>query len=101
MVGGVRGSSLSVPVAATDADVGLLREATFGTFLDFGAELFDAVVDEEHDAPDTFDCFPCCCCFQGCQVAKFDPFLSLDCARVRARGGAIQGKEGIKFCSVA
>ena len=39
---------------------------------------------------------------QGCQMAKFDPFLSLDCARVdRGRGGAIQGKEGIKFCSVA
>ena len=44
----------------------------------------------------------------GCQIAKFDPFLSLDCARVEGmgaqgggRGGAIQGKEGIKFCCVA
>ena len=35
---------------------------------------------------------------QCCQMAKFDPFLSLDCARVE---GAIQGKEGIKFCSTA
>ena len=36
-------------------------------------------------------------------VAKCDPFLSLDCARVEGGvcGGAIQGKEGIKFCSVA
>ena len=45
-------------------------------------------------------------CFAGnqcCQMAKFDPFLSLDCARVEGvgRGGAVQGKEGIKFCSVA
>ena len=45
---------------------------------------------------------------QGCQMVKFDPFLSLDCARVEglgAQGGgcgsAIQGKEGIKFCCVA
>ena len=30
---------------------------------------------------------------QGCQMAKFDPFLSLDCARVE--GG------GIKFCQLA
>ena len=28
---------------------------------------------------------------QGCQIAKFDPFLSLDCARVEGVGGAIQG----------
>ena len=34
-----------------------------------------------------------------CQMAKFDPLLSLDCTRVEG-GGAIQGKEGIKFCSV-
>ena len=34
---------------------------------------------------------------QCCQMAKFDPFLS----RVEGVGGAIQGKEGIKFCSVA
>ena len=35
-------------------------------------------------------------------MAKFDPFLSLDCTRVEGVGGeAIQGKEGIKFCNVA
>ena len=39
---------------------------------------------------------------QGCQMAKFDPFLSMDCARVEGAGrGAIQEKEGIKFCSAA
>ena len=38
---------------------------------------------------------------QGCQMAKIYPFLSLDCARVEGMGGAIQGKQGIKFCSVA
>ena len=32
-------------------------------------------------------------------TSKFDPFLSLDCARVEG-GGVIQGKEGVKFCSV-
>ena len=31
-------------------------------------------------------------------MVKFDPFHCLDCARVE---GEIQGKEGIKFCSVA
>ena len=36
---------------------------------------------------------------QGCQMAKFDPFLSLDWAGME-EGGAIQGKEGINFCSV-
>ena len=38
---------------------------------------------------------------QGCLMAKLDPFLSLDFARVEGvgGGGAIQGKEGIKFCS--
>ena len=40
---------------------------------------------------------------QRSQMAKFDPFLSLDCARVEGVGarGAIQGKEGIKFCSAS
>ena len=35
--------------------------------------------------------------------SKFDPLLPLDCARVEGaeRGGAIQGKQGIKFFSVA
>ena len=35
------------------------------------------------------------------QMTKFDPFLSLDCARVEGVGAQSQGKEGIKFCSVA
>ena len=38
---------------------------------------------------------------QGCQMATFDPFLSLDCAGVEGGGSAIQDKEGIKFCSAA
>ena len=33
-------------------------------------------------------------------AAKFDPFLSLDCAPT-LHPGAIQGKEGIKFCDLA
>ena len=33
-------------------------------------------------------------------MAKFEPFLSLDCARVEG-GEAQSGKEGIKFCSAA
>ena len=37
----------------------------------------------------------------GCQTAKFDPILSLDCAGVKRAGSTIQGKEGIKFCTVA
>ena len=39
---------------------------------------------------------------QGCQMAKFDPFLSLDCTRVEGVGAqSKEGKEGITFCSVA
>ena len=38
---------------------------------------------------------------QGCQVAKIDPFLPLDCARVKGVGAQSKGKEGINFCSVA
>ena len=35
-------------------------------------------------------------------AAKFDPFLSLDCAPTPSTlGQAIQGKEGIKFCNLA
>ena len=34
-------------------------------------------------------------------AAKFDPFLSLDCAPPALHPGAIQGKEGIKFCHLA
>ena len=32
---------------------------------------------------------------------KFDSFLSLDCAPTPSHPGAIQGKEGIKFCHLA
>ena len=39
---------------------------------------------------------------QGCQSAKFDPFASfLGLCQGGGCGGAIQGKEGIKFCSIA
>ena len=38
---------------------------------------------------------------QGCQMAKFHPFLSLGLRQGGGRGGAIQGKEGIKFCHLA
>ena len=34
-------------------------------------------------------------------AAKYDPFLSLDCAPSALHPGAIQGKEGIKFCHLA
>ena len=34
-------------------------------------------------------------------AAKFDPFLSLDCAPTPSNPGAMQGKEGIKFCRLA
>ena len=34
-------------------------------------------------------------------AAKFDPFLSLDCAATPSTPGTIQGKEGIKFCHLA
>ena len=34
-------------------------------------------------------------------AAKLDPFLSLDCAHHALHPGAIQGKEGIKFCHLA
>ena len=34
-------------------------------------------------------------------AAKFDPFLSLDFAPTPLHPGAIQGKEGIKFCHLA
>ena len=36
---------------------------------------------------------------QGCQMAKFDPFLSLDCARVEGVGA--QSKEGRKGSNFA
>ena len=34
-------------------------------------------------------------------MAKFDPFLSLDCAPHTLHPGAIQGKERITFCHLA
>ena len=34
---------------------------------------------------------------QGCQVAKFDPFLSLDCARVEGVGAASKERKGLSF----
>ena len=34
-------------------------------------------------------------------AAKFDPFLSLDCASHALHPGAIQGKEGMKFSHLA
>ena len=39
----------------------------------------------------------------GCQIAKFDSFLFFGFRQGggRGRGGAIQGKEGIKFCYLA
>ena len=37
---------------------------------------------------------------QGCQMAKFDRFPSLDLRRGGGREGAIRGKEVIKFCGV-
>ena len=41
-------------------------------------------------------------CEQGCQMAKFDPFLSLDCARVGAWGrNPRKGRDQISQRSVA
>ena len=36
----------------------------------------------------------------GFQMAKLDPFLSLDCATVEGMGVQSKEKEGIKFCSI-
>ena len=40
-------------------------------------------------------------CEQGCQMAKFDPFLSLDCARVEgvARGAQSKERKGSNFAA--
>ena len=43
----------------------------------------------------------CISLFQCCQIAKFDPFLSLSVPPHTLHPGAIQGKEGIKFCYLA
>ena len=36
---------------------------------------------------------------QGCQMAKFDPFLSLDCARVEGVGAQSKGRKGSNFAA--
>ena len=36
---------------------------------------------------------------QGCQMAKFDPFLSLDCARVEGVGAQSKEMKGSKFAA--
>ena len=38
-------------------------------------------------------------CFQGCQMAKFDPFLSLDCARVEGVGAQSKERKGSNFAA--
>ena len=37
--------------------------------------------------------------FQGCQMAKFDPFLSLDCARVEGVGAQSKERKGSNFAA--
>ena len=39
------------------------------------------------------------CCSQGCQMAKFDPFLSLDCARVEGVGAQSKERKGSNFAA--
>ena len=36
---------------------------------------------------------------QGCYMAKFDPFLSLDCARVEGMGAQSKERKGSKFAA--
>ena len=36
---------------------------------------------------------------QGCQMAKFDPFLSLDCARVEDVGAQSKERKGSNFAA--
>ena len=36
---------------------------------------------------------------QGCQMAKFDPFLSLDCAKVEGVGGQSKEMKGSNFAA--
>ena len=36
---------------------------------------------------------------QGCQMAKFDPFLSLDCARVEGVGEQSKERKGSNFAA--
>ena len=35
----------------------------------------------------------------GCQIAKFDPFLSLDCARVEGVGAQSKERKGSNFAA--
>ena len=35
----------------------------------------------------------------GCQMAKFDPFLSLDCARVEGVGAQSKERKGLNFAA--
>ena len=39
------------------------------------------------------------CLSQGCQMAKFDPFLSLDCARVEGGGAQSKERKGSNFAA--
>ena len=38
--------------------------------------------------------------FQGCQMAKFDPFLSLDCARAEGVGAQSKERKGSNFAAL-
>ena len=38
-------------------------------------------------------------CAHGCQMAKFDPFLSLDCARVEGVGAQSKERKGSNFAA--
>ena len=38
-------------------------------------------------------------CHHGCQMAKFDPFLSLDCARVEGVGAQSKERKGSNFAA--
>ena len=37
---------------------------------------------------------------QGCQMAKFDPFLSLGCARVEGEGAQSKERKGSNFAAM-
>ena len=39
------------------------------------------------------------CANQGCLMAKFDPFLSLDCARVEGVGAQSKERKGSNFAA--
>ena len=38
-------------------------------------------------------------CAHGCQIAKFDPFFSLDCARVEGVGAQSKERKGSNFAA--